>query len=125
MPSDVITPSEIFAEFEAQPPLARPQFAQRYLGMQVDWPVRFADAWQRNAETVRVAFNVDALGILAVAGEVRRADHPQLERLHAREPLRVRGRIRSVRAHWIELDITELLFCLEVAEAAHCPPRRS
>ena len=119
MPSDVITPSEIFAEVEARPPLMRPRFAEKYLGVEVDWPVRFADAWEKDAEMLRVAFHLEAATIQAIMGEVRRADHPQLERLHAREPLRVRGRIRSVRAHWIELDITELLFCLEVAEAAH------
>ena len=113
MPSDVITPSEIFAEVEALPPLMRPRFAEKYLGVEVDWPVRFADAWEKDAEMLRVAFHLEVATIQAIMGEVRRSEHPQLERLHAREPLRVHGRIRRVERLSIELDITELVFCVE------------
>lgn len=107
-----MTPEEIFAEFEAQPPLMRPRFAEKYVGMEINWLVRLADAWQAGKNT-RVAFHVDTLGIHAIGGEVPRAQYPQLEYLHAREPLRIRGRIRSVSSLWIELDISELLFCLD------------
>ncbi len=113
MLSEGVTPSEIFDEFRAQPPLQRAKFAEKYLGMEVEWQVRFADAWEEDAETVRVAFHLTSPAIRGIIGDVRRSDYPQLEHLRAWEPLRIRGRICSVSTLWIELDITELFFCLE------------
>jgi len=105
-----LTAEQVFKDYSAQPPLMRPQFAKKYVGMEVDWPVTFADAW-KVGNNIRVAFHVELLR--GVSGSVPRAQYPQLEHLHAREPLRVRGRICSVSTLWIELDITELFFCLE------------
>ena len=112
-----MTAEQVFGEYSAQPPLVRPQFAKKYVGVEVDWPVRFADAWEAGKK-IRVAFHLETPAIRGISGNVPRARYPQLEHLHAREPLRIRGRIRSVSTLWIELDITELLFCLEVAEVA-------
>ena len=108
-----MTPEEIFAEFEAQPPLARRRSMQRYLGVEMDYPVTFADAWEADNETVRIALRFEPHSVRGIVGNVALADYPQLEHLRAGEPLRVRGRIRSVSTLWIELDISELLFCLE------------
>lgn len=110
-------PERIFEEAEALPEAWWAKFAERLIGMDVEWPLRFADAWEVDPGTIRVAFHFDAPGIQSVVGEVRRQDYPQLERLRAREPLRVRGRIRAVDPTRIELDITELRFCLEPAIA--------
>lgn len=109
-----LTPVQVFDEYKAQPPLMRPRFAKKYVGMEVDWPVRFADAWKSGKE-IRVAFHVELLR--GISGSVPRSMYPQLEHLHANEPLRIRGRIRSVSTLWIELDITELLFCIEAVAA--------
>ncbi|GEM_PF-2803866 len=111
-----LTPAQIFEEYKAQPPLMRETFAKKYVGIEVDWSVRLADAWQAG-KNIRIAFHVDALGLHTVGGEVPRAQYPQLEHLQAREPLRIRGRIRSVSTLWIELDIAELLFCIEAVAA--------
>lgn len=111
-----LTAEQIFQDYSVQPPLMRPRFAQKYVGMEVDWPVRLADAWQAG-KNVRVAFHLDTPGIHAIGGDVPRTQYPQLEHLQTREPLRVRGRIRLVSTLWIELDITELLFCIEAEPA--------
>jgi len=108
-----MTAAQVLEEYKAQPPLMRPTFAKKYVGIEVDWSVLFADAWKEKSKVIRIAFHVDSPGFGAIMGSVRREDYPQLERLHAREPLRVRGRIRSVSIHWVELEITELLFCVE------------
>lgn len=110
-----LTAEHIFQDYSAQPPLMRPKFAQQYIGMEVDWAVRFANAWEEGKKKIRVAFHVELLR--GVSGSVPRAMYPQLEHLQAREPLRVRGRIRSVSTLWIELDITELLFQIEAIAA--------
>lgn len=112
-----LTAEQVFQDYSAQPPLMRPKFAQKYVGMEVDWPVRFADAWEigKTGKNLRVMFHVELLR--GISGTVPRAKYPQLEHLQAKEPLRIRGRIRSVSTLWIELDITELLFCIEAVAA--------
>lgn len=118
MLNEAVTPSEIFTQLDAQPPLMRSKFFKKeYFGMEVDWPVTFADAWEGSADTVRVAFRFESGNIQAVVGDASLSHYPQLRHLRRGESLRVRGRIRSVSSLWIELDITELLFCLEPVAA--------
>ena len=113
-----LEPGEIFAEFEAQPPLRRPELIKQYLGMSVDWPVTFASAWESNSGMARVIFRFGRANVRMIAGDVSLSNYPQLKRLRAGEALRVRGRIRGVSILSIELDITELLFCLEAEPVA-------
>ena len=113
MPSEAITPSGIFEEFDTQPPLMRRSFMEKYLGMEVDWSVTFADAWEGHTETVRVAFRFEPHSVRMITSDVLLSDYPRLRNLRAGEPLRVRGRIREVSRLWIELDVAELLFCIE------------
>ena len=108
-----LTPTQIFKEFDQMPPLQRPRLTEHLQGETVDWSVRLANAWQNNDETVRVAFRYGPPTVQSIIGNVRRSDYPQLEHLQVGESLRVRGRIRLVSTLWIELDITELLFCIE------------
>lgn len=110
-----LTPVQIFKEYDAQPPLQRPRYISDLFGTTVDWPVKFFDASAIDADVASVAFHYEALLVRMITGKVSRSAYPRLENLCEGEPMRMRGRIRSVSALCIELDITELLFCIEAA----------
>lgn len=108
-----LTPVQIFQTYDAQPPLQRPRYISDLFGISVDWPATFFTASANDADLVSVAFHYETLPVRMITGKVSRSTYPRLENLCAGEPMRIRGRIRSVNALCIELDITELRFCLE------------
>ncbi len=112
-----MTPKQIFEEMDALPPLWRPKFIERLVGIEVDWPVTFADAWETDGKAVRVAFHFEPMSVRGIMGTVSLETYPQLERLRAGERLRVRGRIRKIDRMFLEMDISDLLFCVEAEPA--------
>lgn len=110
MPANVeLTPAQVFAEIEAQPPLMRPQTARAYLGMDVDWPLTFANAKAGRAGEVSVYFHSESHRLSLVTGDVSLRKYPQLKQLRIGAPVHVRGKIRNADALFIELEITDLL----------------
>jgi len=119
MPANVQpTPLQIFAEFDAQPPLMRKEFVQRYIGVEVDWPGTLADAREQKLGQIHVVCWPEPDGERLIVCDVSLSEYPQLKQLRVGDPLHLRGRIRKVDILTIELEIQNLMFA-EAAEAAH------
>jgi hypothetical protein len=89
----------------------RPQAAQAYQGMDVDWVMTFANAKAGRVGEVSVFFNAKphGIGVGMVTGDVSLRRYPQLKQLRAGTPVHLRGAIRKVDALFNDLEITELL----------------
>ena len=111
-------PSAIFKAIKAQPPLLRSRVSRSYCGMEADWALTFADAHEGHPGEALVYFSAEPLGMRLVRGSVTLRKYPQLRRLHAGAPVRVRGRIQKADAFSLELEIRDLVFARAV-EAAH------
>lgn len=110
-------PAQIFWEIEAQPPLMRPQVARAYRGMDVDWPLTFANAKAGRTGEASVYFHYESHRLSLVTGDVLLRKYPQLKQLRIGAPVQVRGRIRTADTLFIELDIRDLVFA-KAAKAA-------
>ena len=119
-----LEPSAIFKEIEAQPPLMRSRAARAYQGMESDWSLIFANAQEGRSGDARLYFNCEPRRMMGmISGNASLRKYPQLRRLQAGTPVRVRGTIQKVDACFIELEIRDLVFAM-ASEAAHCPPRQ-
>ena len=107
--AEVPTPSQIFADIEAQPPLMRPQTARAYRGMAVDWSLTFANAKADRAGEVSVYFHSESHRLSMVTGKVSLRRYPQLKQLRIGTLVHVRGKIREADTLFIELELTDLL----------------
>ena len=110
-------PSQIFAEFDAQPPLMRAEFIERYIGMEVDWAGTLADAREQKPDQVHVVCWPEPDGKRLIVGDVSLSEYPHLRQLRVDDPVRMRGRIRKVDVISIELEIQDLVFA-KAAEAS-------
>ena len=87
-----------------------------YVGMEVDWALRFVDGYEELPGSARVLFRSRPSDLTYVAVTAPLADYPWLASLHRGEPVQVRGHIAEVSAMCIELKDASLL---QLVEAAH------
>lgn len=111
MPANVQpTPIQIYAEFDAQPPLVRQEAVQRYIGLEVDWPGTLADAREQKPGWVHVVCWPEPDDKRLIVCDVPLSEYPQLKQLRVGDPLQLRGRIHKIDVLSIQLDIQELVF---------------
>ena len=103
----MLTPAEIYAEVESHPPLMQEEAKGKYLGQEVEWFLTFFSG-SLYEDQVHLMFHHESRRIGWVTGVVPLSDHLWLKTLRAEEPVQVRGRIRSIDAMAINLDILEL-----------------
>ena len=109
LPQQMPSSSQIFDEFDTQPPLMREEFSQRYIGVEVDWPGTLADAREQKPGQVHVVCWPEPAGKRLIVGDVPLADYPQLRQLRVGGHLRLCGTIRNIDKVSIELDISKLV----------------
>ena len=113
-----IEPAAIFAEMDAQPPLMRPQAVAVYLGREVCWSLRFANATEPSQGQTRLIFRFSSHSIRMVVGDVTLSAYPSMTGTRVNENVLVRGRVRKIDNLCIELEIHDLVLS-RTLQAAH------
>ena len=114
----MLSASRIFAEYDAQPPLMRKEFVQRYIGAEVDWSGTLADAREQKPGKIHVVCWPEPDGGKLIVGDVLFSEYPQLKQLRVGDPIQMRGTISNIDVISIELKVRDLVFA-KAAEAAH------
>ena len=111
----MLSPSEIFAEVEACPPLMREQAKAAYIGKEVAWPAIFANGYEQSLGQVRLMFQPDPTQVKFIGTTVCLLDYPWLKSTRAGETIHARGRIKNIDALRIELELSDLLLAQPAA----------
>ena len=111
-------PARIYAEFDAQPPLMRPEVVSEYIGRDVNWSVTLAGAREERPGQAFVSFHFEPHSVRMIGGEVSLSEYPQLKLTHVGHPIHLRGKIRKIDTLSIQLEISKLVFA-EAHERAH------
>lgn len=113
----MIQPMEIFAEIEAQPPFMRTEAIQRYLGREVEWILTFRDGYESQPGQAHLMLQFASHDIRHVATTVALENYPRLKNARSGQLVQVHGRILRIGTLNIELQMIELAFCAEPADA--------